>query len=160
LNRRALAVCLAVVTFAVNLILQRVLLNMGVAGRPLIAGLADFSPAWNNGVSFGLFAQRTDTGCYLLIAALTVISLVVAVMAWRATDFLAAAGFGLVLGGALGNLWDRLLHCTVFDYLSLHLGSLPLFVCNFADVAISAGVLLLIADSLFPKDPCAKPRYS
>ena len=146
MNRRALAVCLAVAAFAMNLIFQRVL--MGVAGRPLIAGLADFSPAWNNGVSFGLLAQSTDTGCYLLISALTVISIVVAVMAWRATNSLAAAGFGLVLGGALGNLWDRSRYCAVFDYLSLHLGNVPLFVCNFADIAISAGVLLLALDSL------------
>jgi len=121
---------------------------MGAEGRTLIAGLADFHPAWNNGVSFGFLAQSSDTGCYLLIAALTVISIAVAVMGWRAPNFLAAAGFGLVLGGALGNLWDRSRYCAVFDYLSLHLGNVPLFVCNLADIAISAGVLLLALDSL------------
>jgi len=124
----------------------------------LIAGLADFRPAWNNGVSFGLFAQSTDTGCYLLIAALTVISIVVAVMAWRAPNFLAAAAFGLVLGGALGNLWDRGRYCAVFDYLSLHLGNVPLFVCNFADIAISVGVLLLALDSL--KKPASAREFA
>jgi signal peptidase II len=143
---RALAACLAVAMFAMNLLFQHLLMNM--TGRSLIAGFADFSPAWNNGVSFGLFAQSTDTGCYLLIAALTVISIAVAVMAWRAPNFLAAASFGLVLGGALGNLWDRGRYCAVFDYLSLHLGNVPLFVCNFSDIAISAGVLLLVVDSL------------
>jgi signal peptidase II len=153
LNRRALAGCLAAATLAINLVLQRILMNIGVEGRPLIAGLADFRPAWNNGVSFSLLAQSSDTGCYLLIAALTAISIAVAAMTWRATSSLAAAGFGLVLGGALGNLWDRSRYCAVFDYLSLHFGHMLLFVCNFADIAISAGVGLLILDSLLKKSP-------
>jgi len=148
LNQRALAACLATAAFVLNLILQHALMNMGVDGRSLIAGLADFRPAWNNGVSFSLLAQSSDTGCHLLIAALAAISIAVAVMAWRAASSLAAAGFGLVLGGALGNLWDRGRHCAVFDFLSLHLGNVPLFVCNFADMAISAGAVLLALDSL------------
>jgi len=132
-----------------NFFFQRILMNTGVEGRTLIAGFADFHPAWNNGVSFSLLAQTSDTGRYLLIAVLTVISIAVAVMAWRATNALAAAGFGLVLGGALGNLMDRLQYGgAVFDFLALHLGSLPLFVCNLADIWISAGVVLLLLDSL------------
>ena len=132
-----------------NFFFQRILMTTGVEGRTLIAGFADFHPAWNNGVSFSLLAQTSDTGRYLLIAVLTVISIAVAVMAWRATNALAAAGFGLVLGGALGNLMDRLQYGgAVFDFLALHLGSLPLFVCNLADIWISAGVVLLLLDSL------------
>jgi len=147
LNRRILAFGLAAVALAMNLILQRILMN--VEARSLIAGLADFRPAWNNGVSFSLLAQNTDTGRYLLIGALAVISIAVAVMAWRATNAVAAAGFGLVLGGALGNLVDRFQYGgAVFDFLSLHVGSLPLFVCNLADIWISAGVVLLLLDSL------------
>jgi signal peptidase II len=150
LNRRFLAFCLAAITLAMNFFFQRVL--MGAEGRPLIAGLADFRPAWNNGVSFSLLAQSSDTGRFLLIAVLTVISIAVAVMAWRAANALAAAGFGLVLGGALGNLMDRFQYGgAVFDFLSLHLGSLPLFVCNLADIWISAGVVLLLLDSLLKK---------
>jgi signal peptidase II len=73
-------------------------------------------------------------------------------MAWRAASILAAAGFGIILGGALGNLLDRLQYGgAVFDFLALHLGSLPLFVCNFADILISAGVALLFLDSLVKK---------
>jgi len=135
-----------------NFLFQRALMNTGVEGRVLIAGFADFHPAWNNGVSFSLLAQTSDTGRYLLIAVLAVISIAVAAMAWRATNALAAAGFGLVLGGALGNLMDRLQYGgAVFDFLSLHLSSLPLFVCNLADIWISAGVVLLLLDSLLKK---------
>jgi signal peptidase II len=148
-SRRIAAFC-ALAALLSNLVIQRLVMT-APARFVIIPGLADFNPAWNTGVSFSLFAQNSVAGCYLLIAILAVISIAVAVMAWRAASVLAAAGFGLVLGGALGNLWDRVLHCAVFDFLSLHLGSLPLFVCNFADIAISAGVILLAVDSVWTK---------
>ena len=122
--------------------------------RVLIPGLADFAPTFNRGVSFGLLAQDSAAGCHMLIALLVAITLGVAIMAWRATTPIASAGYGLILGGALGNLFDRLLNgpaCAVFDFLFLHLGKIPLFVCNFPDIAISAGVVLLLAEALFAK---------
>jgi len=123
------------------------MLGSGVRGHTVIPGLADFSPILNCGVSFGLLAQCSVTGRHLLIALLAFVTVAVAVMAWRAVSLLASSGFGLILGGALGNLSDRIFNGAVFDFLALHLGRLPLFVCNFADIAISAGVILLIADS-------------
>jgi signal peptidase II len=131
---------------AVNLVIERAL--MGVQARQLIADLADFTPALNRGVSFSLFVQNTERGRYLLMAVLGVIVVGVLVAAWQSRDRLNAAAFGLVLGGAAGNLLDRLFYGGgVFDFLALHLGSVPLFVCNFSDIAISAGVLLLIIES-------------
>ena len=148
---RALAFGLAALISAANFVLVQWILGIGVTGQRLIPGLADFRPAYNRGVSFSLLTQDSITGCRLLIALLMVIVTGVAVMAWRSATPLASIGFGLILGGALGNLCDRLLYCAVFDFLSLHLGNLPLFVCNFADIAISVGVLLLILDSLSQK---------
>jgi len=130
--------------------------GFGVIGQALIPGLADFSPTFNRGVSFSLFAQSSDTGRYFLIGVLAAISIAVAVMAWRAATALTAAGFGLVLGGALGNLWDRVFYGAVFDFLAVHFGNLPLFVCNFADIAISVGVVLLFLDSLLRKPTGAR----
>lgn len=85
---------------------------------------------------------------------MTVISTFVAVMAWRATASVTAAALGLILGGALGNLADRWAHGGgVFDFLWLHLGLTSLFICNGADIAISAGVVLLLLDGMV-----ARPR--
>jgi signal peptidase II len=136
----------AAATLAVCLLVQPLLL--GRAPAVLIPGLADFEPAWNRGVSFSLFAQDSETGRALLMVALVALSIGVAVFAWRASSRLNAAAFGLVLGGALGNLIDRArFDGAVFDFLFLHLGRLPLFVCNLPDIAISAGVVLLFADA-------------
>jgi signal peptidase II len=143
---------------AANFLLVQTAMGAGVTGRVLIPGLADFTPTFNRGVSFGLLAQNSPAGCRLLIALLVAIILGVAIMAWRASSLSAAAGHGLILGGALGNLFDRLLNgaaCAVFDFLFLHLGRIPLFVCNFPDIAISAGVVLLLAGALFAKQEAA-----
>jgi signal peptidase II len=146
LTRIVAAVC-ALAALAVNLLVERA--AMAASGSfVIINGLADFRPVSNRCVSFSLFCQNSDTGQHLLMALLVVIIAIVTVLAWRATNRLAATGFGLIIGGALGNLIDRGFHGAVFDYLALHLGSIQLFVCNFSDIAISAGVLLLVADGL------------
>jgi signal peptidase II len=148
---RALAFGVAALTFAANLAAQPLLMRLPPA--VIIPGLADFHPAWNRGVSFSLFTQDSETGRYLLMAVLAVLSVGVAVMAWRAASRLAAIAFGLVLGGALGNLLDRARFHAVFDFLSLHLGNWPLFVCNLPDIAISAAVVLLFAEGLIELKP-------
>jgi signal peptidase II len=142
---------------AANIVFHRFLMTVGPESRVLIPGLADFQPAWNRGVSFSLFVQDNATGWHLLVAVLAVISAVVAVLMWRATNRLAAMGFALILGGALGNLRDRVLYDgAVFDFLALHLGPMPLFVCNLPDIFISAGAVLLLLDSFLAKPEAAR----
>jgi len=155
---RWLAAGVAVVTVAANFLLVQYLWGSGFMSRVLIPGVLDFAPTFNRGVSFGLLAQNSPAGCHMLIALLVAITLGVAIMAWRATTLIASAGYGLILGGALANLFDRLFNgeaCAVFDFLALHLGKIPLFICNFPDIAISAGVVLLLAESLFAKRTAA-----
>ena len=148
---RPLAFGLAVATLIANLAVQPLLMHLHPA--TLIPGLADFYPAWNRGVSFSLFTQDSQTGRIMLIMVLVVLSAGLAVAAWRwSTNRLSAIAYGLALGGALGNLADRMRFSgAVFDFLSLHLGSLSLFICNLPDIAISAGFVLLVAESLFAK---------
>lgn len=143
---------MAALALATNILLQHLLMHVGAGDRVLVPGLADFSPAWNHGVSFSLFVQDSATGWHLLVALLLAISAVVAVMMWRAASGLAAIGLALILGGALGNLRDRVLYDgAVFDFLALHLGAMPLFVCNLPDIFISVGAVLLLLDSFLEK---------
>ena len=145
MNGRAQGVVLAALVVGGNLVFQ--FEAMDAKARVLIPGLADFHPAWNSGISFSLFSQTSLAGRYLLMAFLSALSVMVALMLWRAATKLAIAGYGLILGGALGNLLDRVLHGgAVFDFLALHIGRMPLFVCNLPDIAISAGFVLLVLD--------------
>jgi signal peptidase II len=148
---RAIAAIFAGLAFLLGLAIENLLMPMK-GDAVLIPGLLDFAQVWNRGVSFSLFRQDGDMGRYVLIAILAAIIIGVSILAWRAATSLTAAAYGLIVGGALGNLVDRSFHGAVFDYLFLHLGRMPLFVCNFPDIAISAGVLLLIVESLLVKD--------
>jgi signal peptidase II len=89
----------------------------------------------------------------LPLIALTVVIALGVVGFWvRATDGgrPAAIGFALILGGAIGNLADRVRLGSVVDFLYLHLGNRPLFVFNLADAALTLGPLLLILVYLRP----------
>jgi signal peptidase II len=147
---KKLAFGTALAVFLLNLLLEYWLMD-ATQRAVILPGFLDFYPAWNRGVSFSLFTQDSESGRYLLMAVLALISAGVAAMAWRAADGLSALGYGLLLGGALGNLFDRAVYGAVFDFLYLHLGSMALFICNFADIAISLGVALLLLEWAIPR---------
>lgn len=102
--------------------------------------------AFNEGVSFSLFAPSSDVGG-LLIVGLTAI-LTLAVGAWAiASRRWQRVALALVTAGALGNLLDRLSHGSVTDFLLFHPG-VTLFVFNVADVWITTGVIALVLSNL------------
>lgn len=116
--------------------------------RPPIAitPFFDLVMAWNRGVSYGLFP--TDQQAFLIALALAVTAVL---WAWscRPVARLVAFALALIIGGALSNVADRVVHGAVADFFLLHWGDLSWYVFNLADVAIVAGVALLLYDSLF-----------
>jgi lipoprotein signal peptidase len=114
--------------------------------RTVVPGLLETHYAWNRGVSFSLFWQNSDLGSAVLAALLMGVIIALAISAFRTKLPLVAAGMGLIVGGALGNIVDRATQGAVFDFLVVRLGPMPLFVCNSADLFISLGVILLAAD--------------
>jgi signal peptidase II len=111
----------------------------------------DFTLIWNSGISYGLFSEQGETGRYMLIGATVVI---IGFIGWTVRSVetrLGVAGYGLILGGALGNLVDRLVHGAVVDFISLHAAGFYWYVFNLADVWICLGVALLLLD--FWKNP-------
>jgi signal peptidase II len=103
---------------------------------------------WNRGISFSLFARDSASG---QTALLVLTCAAVVLLAWwlvRSRSELPAAGLGLIIGGALGNAIDRIVHGAVVDYLDLHAFGRHFFVFNLADAAINIGVLLLVIDLL------------
>jgi signal peptidase II len=105
----------------------------------------------NTGIAFSIFA---GSGAPLIAVTLVVSAAVV--WFWVTTQEggrLAALGFALILGGAIGNLIDRLRLGYVVDFLHLHLGSLTLFVFNLADAALTLGPVLLLVAYLWPARP-------
>lgn len=103
--------------------------------------------AWNYGVSFSLFAGEGDWRRFKLIALALLITALVAWWLHKAESRLQALGYGMVIGGALGNVCDRLNHGAVFDFLQFHLAGFYWPSFNLADSAIFLGVGLLLWDS-------------
>jgi signal peptidase II len=103
----------------------------------------------NPGVAFSFLA---DLGGLPLIALTLAITVIVLVLWRQARDGGKAAtvGYALIIGGALGNLVDRVIHGQVVDFLLLHLGSRTLFVFNLADAALTLGPALLLVVYLWP----------
>ena len=115
-----------------------------------ITPFLDLSLRWNRGISFSLFA-RDSASAETALVALTLAA--TALLAWwlrRSRTGLAAVGLGLIIGGALGNAIDRIIHGAVVDYLDLHAFGRHFFVFNLADAAINIGVVLLMVDLLLP----------
>lgn len=110
--------------------------------RPLLPGLLHLTRVDNTGAAFGLF--RGSLPMLVLVSSVCVALLALALR--RATPAQAVA-FSLVLGGAAGNLYDRLVYGFVVDFIDLRVW--PVF--NLADSAITAGVALLVALAVFER---------
>ena len=102
----------------------------------------------NTGIALSFLA---DSGG-MLVALMIAVMVVIVVMWARSTDGgqVATVGFAMILGGAIGNLIDRLRLGHVIDFLFLHLGTRPLFVFNVADIALTMGPALLLVLFLWP----------
>ena len=111
-----------------------------------IISFFDLTWAENRGVSMGFLEANSEAQRWLLVALTALIAGIVAVWMWREKlrgDVLALA---MVLGGALGNIVDRVRYGYVVDYADLHFGNFrPFWIFNLADACITIGVLILLA---------------
>ncbi|MFQ5764071.1 MAG: signal peptidase II [Rhodospirillales bacterium] len=107
---------------------------------------------WNRGVSFGLFDSDSPVNDWLLPLVALVITGGLAVWLWRAERLRIAVGIGLIIGGALGNMVDRLRFGAVADFIDLHAWGHHWPAFNVADSGITIGAVVLILDSLFLRE--------
>lgn len=109
----------------------------------------------NRGMSFGLFNTNAamNTAVFTALAAAIVIALIV----WlrRAHSSMIRLALGLIIGGAIGNVIDRLVRGAVVDFLDFHVGDWHWFAFNLADAAICLGVVALLLDGLLARPKAA-----
>jgi signal peptidase II len=121
--------------------------------RVEVTSFFDLVMMWNRGISYGLLQQDSTAGRLLLIVFS--VTAVTALYLWmsNAASRLVAISLGLIVGGALGNVADRIMHGAVADFFSFHYAGYYWYVFNVADVAITAGVIGLIIDWLIAPSP-------
>ncbi|MFN3592491.1 MAG: signal peptidase II [Thermaurantiacus sp.] len=119
--------------------------------RGSIAVLPIFSLTWveNRGVSMGLLTADSDVARWALVVVTAAIAVGVAWWIRREQHWIEQAALGLILGGALGNIVDRIRFGYVVDFVHLHAGRWSFYVFNVADAAITVGVAVLLLRALF-----------
>ena len=116
---------------------------------------------WNTGISYGLFPQNTELGRWLLLALQAGAILGLGIWMLRAPARLTVVALGLIVGGAVGNIIDRLAYGAVADFVFFHVdfGSWEFrwYIFNLADAAVVAGVVGLVYESLFARNAAKAP---
>jgi signal peptidase II len=123
---------------------------------PVIPGLFRLTHVKNRGAAFGIFADSTSPMKIEVLILLSIVALVVVLaLLWRHQPNARRTGLGLalILGGAVGNLFDRLVHGSVVDFLDFSLGGFHWPAFNIADSAIVIGAGLLVLDMLLTRSP-------
>jgi signal peptidase II len=113
-------------------------------GRVRLTPFLDLVMVWNRGISYGLLTQDGDLGRWLLVVLGVGGAALFAWWLWTTRGLLAALSLGLVIGGALSNVVDRLRYGAVADFFLFHVGAFEWYVFNFADVWIVAGAIGLV----------------
>src|SRR5207249_2509030 len=153
LTRFALAV--AVVTAAVDQAAKIWLLfglDLPARGLVRLTPFLDLVLTWNTGISYGLFRQQGPLGQAALLALKAIAVALLWIWLARTSSRLAAVSLGLIIGGAVGNAIDRFAYGAVADFVLFHVTtanfSFNWYVFNLADVAIVAGVIGLLLETL------------
>lgn len=102
---------------------------------------------WNKGISLGLFQANGDLGRWVLIAITVIVTILLTFWLAKAQGNVLKLALGLVIGGAVGNIIDRLRFGAVVDFVHLHAFDYSFYVFNVADAAITIGVLCLLLDA-------------
>jgi len=123
--------------------------DIGAKGTVTLTPFFDLVLVWNKGISYGLLPQDSMVGRVGLIVFGILASVALTVWLARITTPLAAIAIGLIIGGGIGNLIDRIAYGAVADFYAFHAFGFEWYIFNIADVAIVAGVIGLLYDSFF-----------
>ena len=120
-----------------------------------VTGFFNLVMVWNRGISFGLFNTGAEATRWILIVLALAIAAGLVVWLRRLQGRLPVYAVGLVIGGALGNAFDRIHRGAVADFFDVHVAGYSWPAFNIADSAITVGVLLLLVDAFLT--PRARP---
>jgi signal peptidase II len=168
--KRHLGFTIALIVFALDQLAKWTVtgpLGLNEIGDQLVLlPIFNFTFTKNEGISLGLLNATTETGRWMLVALTSAIAIGVAFWMGREKNRIDQLALGMVLGGALGNILDRVRHGYVTDFADLHFGEWrPFLIFNVGDAAISIAVVILLLrafagrkDQTTGSDPKEKPK--
>ena len=129
------------------LILQNFLNNS--SSEIYLNSFLNFSLVWNSGIGFGVLQIEPNVFYFTISVIITAINLILIYWMLTSTNYLESIFISIILGGALGNLFDRYYYSSVPDFIDLHYESFHWFTFNIADIFITIGIVGLIIIDLF-----------
>ena len=147
-------IIIILVTFFLDRSTKTYLLNLQATGTDIdnyIFPFLNFSLVWNTGIGFGLIPLESNIMYHILTAIIIAVNIVLIIFLIKSkgitTDLIA-----LIIGGSLGNLFDRIYYYAVPDFIDLHFGDFHWFIFNVADIFITVGIIGLVLAELFKKE--------
>ena len=140
-----------VLIFAADRITKIIILNIFKSSdfaSIKINSFLNFSLVWNDGIAFGLFSDNNQI-FYNIISVIILLIIAILFYYMLKTENYKKYVYMIIIGGALGNLFDRIIYNSVPDFIDLHYQGFHWFVFNVADIFITFGVICLIYDEVF-----------
>ena len=146
-------ILIILIIFAIDRFTKIYLIDLQAAGTDVdfyILPFLNFYLVWNTGIGFGLASFESNIFYHILTGVILMINIVL-IFFLAKTKGIYAYLIAMIIGGSLGNLFDRLYYYAVPDFIDLHLGSFHWFVFNVSDIFITMGIIGLIFMEFFNK---------
>jgi signal peptidase II len=118
-------------------------------GSIFVNDYINFDLVWNTGISFGLLSQDANIYYHTISFLIFLVIIFLSYLISKA-NFLDKFLYSLILGGALGNFYDRLIYFAVPDFIDIHINDFHWFTFNIADIFITIGIIILISKDFTP----------
>jgi len=151
IRNNLISLIFVVTIFLVDRLTKIYILNLSEGGTEVdfyIFSFLNIYLVWNSGIGFGLFSTDPNLFYHFVTFLIIVINFILIYLLIKSStkkSFL----FAIILGGSLGNMYDRLYYFAVPDFIDFHLGDFHWFIFNVADIFITIGIIGLIIFELF-----------
>jgi len=147
-----------IVLFTLDRACKIYLINLQSAGVDVdfyIFSFLNFYLIWNTGVAFGLASLESNIYYHILTLIILTINFVLIYLMIKAKGMHEYI-YAIIIGGSLGNLFDRIYYYAVPDFIDIHIGGYHWFIFNIADIFITVGIISLIFVELFNKEKISR----
>tara|TARA_B100000686_G_scaffold150386_1_gene157663 strand:+ start:341 stop:811 length:471 start_codon:yes stop_codon:yes gene_type:complete len=146
------------VIFFFDRITKLYLLNLQENGTDIdfyVNSFLNFYLVWNTGIGFGLVSMEASIYYHVLTLVIIIVNIALVYFLIKSKGIYSYL-FAIIIGGSLGNLFDRIYYYAVPDFIDLHFGNFHWFIFNVADIFITVGIIGLIFFEIFKKEKVYK----
>ena len=147
-----------IILFFIDRISKIYLINLQSTGTDVdyyIYPFLNIYLVWNTGIGFGLFSLESSTIYHVVTFVIAIVNIILLIMLIKSKG-LNSYLIATILGGSLGNLFDRVYYYAVPDFIDFHIGNFHWFIFNIADIFITVGIIGLIVVELKKKEKISK----